>query len=381
MGGRWRHRRKKNSCMHEDQSIECLTKESRRPPCDAPRRMLVEFMLDSHLLSAHGLCPRAARSLSAIALSLFIFGCQENYQVSSARPEVWEGWKDGQIVDARTGRPVPMNGWIKGLAAYDIIYLGEEHHNRYHIDAALLVLRSLIEQHRRPVLAMEMFGWDGQSALNQHLASKMPDRDEFLQRVLWKQNWGGAFEDYEPLVEFAKDHQLPLLALNPPKTLIRQVVGQGLTQVKEQAEWRRWDMERETIVDDSAYRSRIMTQLQDCHGGGSFEDYQRMYEASMVRDEAMAKTLAAALTHITLENNPVQGPVLSYTGGGHVQYGLPVPNRVARRIPNGLRQVTVYLTTFEEKRATELVQAMKEGIADYLWLTPMGAQGPPRRCR
>ena len=106
-----------------------------------------------------------------------------------------------------------------------------------------------------------------------------------------------------------------------------------------------------------------------------------MYEASMVRDEAMAKTLAAALTHITLENNPVQGPVLSYTGGGHVQYGLPVPNRVARRIPNGLKQVTVYLTTFEEKRATELVQAMKEGIADYLWLTPMGAQGPPRRCR
>ena len=101
----------------------------------------------------------------------------------------------------------------------------------------------------------------------------------------------------------------------------------------------------------------------------------------MVRDEAMAKTLATALMRIPHETNSVPGPVLSYTGGGHVQYGLPVPNRVARRLPKGLKQVTVYMTTFEEKRAAELTQAMKEGIADYLWLTPQGAQGPPRRCR
>lgn len=307
--------------------------------------------------------------------------CQEKHPASSMRPEVWEGWHAGQVVDAKTGRPVSMNSWIKGLAAYDIIYLGEEHHNRYHIDAALTVLRSLMEQGRRPVLAAEMFGWDGQPALNHYLDSKTANRDEFLASVLWKQNWGGAFEDYEPLVQFAKDHQLPLLAMNPPKTFIRQVVSQGLVQIKEQAEWRQWGMERETIVDDGAYRSRIMTQLQDCHGGGAPEDYQTMYEASMVRDEAMAKTLAAALTHITRENNSVHGPVLSYTGGGHVQYGLPVPNRVARRVPSGLKQVTVYMTTFEKQRAAELAQAMSEGIADYLWLTPMGAQGPPRRCR
>jgi len=101
----------------------------------------------------------------------------------------------------------------------------------------------------------------------------------------------------------------------------------------------------------------------------------------MVRDEGMAKTLAAALKRIRDEANPAQGPVLSYTGGGHVQYGLPVPNRVARRVPAGLKQVTVYMATFEDGRAAELWQAMKEGIADYVWLTPQGSQGPPRRCR
>ena len=324
---------------------------------------------------------RATRCFLSFGLTLFMFGCQDTRQISSVHPEAWEGWEAGQVVDAKTGRPVPMNDWLKGLTAYDIIYLGEEHHNQDHIAAALLVLRSLIEQNRRPVLAMEMFGWDGQSALNHYLVSGTPGRDEFLERVLWKQNWGGPFEDYEPLVQFAKEQRLSLLAMNPPKTLIRQVVKQGLDQVKGQEEWRQWGMEHEVIVDDRAYRSRIMTQLQDCHGGGAPEDYQTMYEASMVRDEAMAKTLATALTRISHETNSVPGPVLSYTGGGHVQYGLPVPNRVARRLTKGLKQVTVYMTTFEEKRAAELTQAMKEGIADYLWLTPQGAQGPPRRCR
>ena len=77
----------------------------------------------------------------------------------------------------------------------------------------------------------------------------------------------------------------------------------------------------------------------------------------------------------------MQGPVLSYTGGGHVQYGLPVPNRVARRVSEGLKQVTVYMATFDGERAAELWQAMKEGIADYVWLTPPGSKGLPRRCR
>ncbi|HQV47143.1 MAG TPA: ChaN family lipoprotein, partial [Nitrospira sp.] len=130
-----------------------------------------------------------------------------------------------------------------------------------------------------------------------------------------------------------------------------------------------------------AYRSRILSQLQDCHGGGSPEDYQTMYEASMVRDEGMAKTLAAAMKQLRVEASSGQGPLLSYTGGGHVQYRLPVPDRVARRVPEGLKQVTVYMATFERERAAELHQAMQEGIADYVWLTPQGAQGPPRRCR
>ena len=111
------------------------------------------------------------------------------------------------------------------------------------------------------------------------------------------------------------------------------------------------------------------------------DDYQAMYEASMVRDEGMAKTLVIALRRIRREGSSMQGPVVSYTGGGHVQYGLPVPNRVVRRMSEGLKQVTVYMATFEGGRTVDFWQAMKEGIADYVWLTPQGSQEPTRRCR
>ena len=325
--------------------------------------------------------PASGRLFALLGLVLVMFGCQAKDRSAIVAHQGGEEWAVGQVVDARTGLAVPMRAWLEGLATYDVIYLGEEHHNRSHIDAALTVLRALTGQGRRPWVAMEMFGWDGQPALDRYLRSEESVRSEFLEQVAWKQNWGGAFEDYEPLAQFAKDQHLPLLAMNPPKSLIRQVVKQGLVQAKEQPEWRQWGMEGEDIVDAPAYRSRILSQLQDCHGGGSPDDYQTMYEASMVRDEGMAKTLATAMTQLRVEAGSGQGPLLSYTGGGHVQYRLPIPDRVARRIPQGLKQVTVYMATFERQRVAELYQAMQEGIADFVWLTPQGAQGPPRRCR
>jgi hypothetical protein len=105
-----------------------------------------------------------------------------------------------------------------------------------------------------------------------------------------------------------------------------------------------------------------------------------MFEASMVRDEGMAKTLVHRLNQIRSGSDPMAGPLVSYTGGGHIQYNLPVPKRVARRLTDQVRQVSVYMTSFEVGRIEELQDMIREKIADYLWLTPVSAQGPPRRC-
>ena len=290
-------------------------------------------------------------------------------------------FQEWQIIDTATGQPVSLDQWTSLLLQQDIIYLGEEHHNRFHIDAAITLLRRLKAEGRAPVLAMEMFSWDGQSALDRYLSGSEPTRQEFIEAVRWKHNWGGSYEDYEPLVLLAKEQHWTVRAMNPPKALVRSVAQQGLAQAQSDPVMTEWGMKDEAIVDDPIYRARILEQIQACHGGGNDSLYQTMYEASMVRDEAMAKTLVTGLSQIRAGTDVMAGPLVSYTGGGHIQYNLPVPKRVVRRLTDPVRQVTVYMTSFEAGRIEELQEMIREKIANYLWLTPVSAQGPPRRCR
>jgi uncharacterized iron-regulated protein len=285
-----------------------------------------------------------------------------------------------QIIDTATEQPVPLDQWISLLLQQDIIYLGEEHHNRFHIDAALTVLRRLKAEGRTPALGMEMFGWDGQAALDQYLFGSDLSRQDFLQAVKWQQNWGGPYEDYEPLVRMAKEHHWTVDAMNPPKPLVRIVAKSGLAQAESDPIMAQWGMKGETLIDDPIYRARILQQLQACHGGGADSLYQTMFEASMVRDEGMAKTLAHRLNQIRSGSEMMAGPLVSYTGAGHIQYNLPVPKRVARRLTGQVRQVSVYMTSFDVKRTEELQDMIREKIADYVWLTPVSEKGPPRRC-
>jgi hypothetical protein len=106
-----------------------------------------------------------------------------------------------------------------------------------------------------------------------------------------------------------------------------------------------------------------------------------MYEASMVRDEGMARTLA--LREGELRRDPVaqRHIIVSYTGGGHVQYSLPVPKRVARRLGGAVKQATIYLLSFDSSKAEDVRSLIKEPIADYIWLTPMDKARPVKPCR
>lgn len=291
-------------------------------------------------------------------------------------------WSAGTVIDVRTQQAVPFTSWLAGLGKADVIYIGEEHQNHHHIDAALTVLQALIDQGRRPVLGMEMFSWDGQAALDRQVSPASLPEAEFLEAAKWAQNWGGPYANYEPLVRFAQKHGLRARAVNAPRPLVRKVAKEGLAQGVEAPESAAWGLQREEMVDDPGYRETILGQLKACHGGaGEERHFQMMYEASLFRDEAMARTIAQELTAIGSEGNGVSGPMVSYTGGGHIQYRLPIPNRVMRRLGNSVKQVTIYLASVEQDRTEELQEWMDRQIADYIWLTPVGVYGAPARCR
>ena len=322
---------------------------------------------------------------SVATLSLFVFlllfpsGCVTE-RSSSPGLNLETEWQPWQIIDTRTSQVISFADLVKNLEQQDIVYLGEEHHNPYHIEAALKVLTQLVEDGIEPTIGMEMFGWDGQPALDTYVSTTQPVTTEFLEQVRWKQNWGGSFDDYAPLLMFARDQQLSVRAMNPPKPLIRRIVKLGLDQAKQDPEWASWGLDQEEIVDDPAYREKIFDQLQRCHGG-SAEHYRTMYEASMVRDEGMARTLALREAELRRDRDTSRRMIVSYTGGGHVQYNLPVPKRVARRLGGKIKQATIYLLSFDSSKTEDVRTLMQEPIADYIWLTPVGKARPVKPCR
>lgn len=314
-----------------------------------------------------------------VCLLMFPMGCAVE-RAGGLGSSIEAGWQPWDILETHTGRVITFANLVKGLEQQNIVYLGEEHHNPYHIEAALKVLNQLVVDKIEPTIGMEMFGWDGQPALDSYVSTTQPVTNEFLEQVRWKQNWGGAFEDYASLLTFARDRHVSVRAMNPPKPLIRHVVKLGLDQAKLEPEWATWGLDQEEIVDDPAYRERIFDQLQRCHGG-SAEHYRTMYEASMVRDEGMARTLALREEELRRDQTGTRRIIVSYTGAGHVQYGLPVPKRVARRLGGAVKQATIYLLSFDASKTEDVRALMQEPIADYIWLTPMDKARQVKPCR
>lgn len=303
-------------------------------------------------------------------MSILLVGssCASSPQTSNLRE--WQLW------DVKTGRPTTFEELKPTLMATDVIYVGEEHYTPSHIQAALRVLEALLAEGRQPALALEMFSWDGQSALDRYVLSEIVTEEQFLQESHWSDNWGGDYEDYQPLVTFQRKHQLPMLALNPPRPLVRQVATKGLAEARLEPAMAAWGMDGENSLDDPAYRSIIFEQIEKCHPDLPAHVYERIYEASLFRDEGMARVVTDYLHNRTKQPSSL----VSYTGGGHIQYGVPVPKRVQRRSASPVRQVTLYLHGYDPDREEEIHKMMQDGIADYVWLTPLGPRGSQPRC-
>ena len=285
-------------------------------------------------------------------------------------------YRVGQIIEPQEKTTLSDQEFRAILQSVDIIYIGEAHYTPSHVEAALQVLQSVVNGGRKPVLGMEMFSWDGQTGLDRYLTGAVTSTEDFLAESHWKNNWGGKYADYSPLVDFAKTHDLTLLGLNPPRPLVRNVAKQGLAAIESSPEGQRWTIPVPFPADDLEYRRVIYDQIEQCHAGLSQEVYQKIYEASVFRDEGMASVISTTVKSET----PAPTTFVSYTGAGHIQYGLPIPKRVQRQLGVPATDVTVYLHALDPEHPEDVDHLLDERIADYIWLTALGPQGRQPRC-
>lgn len=242
---------------------------------------------------------------------------------------------------------------LEALRAADAIYLGEQHDRAADQAAQLAIVQTLHAAQPKLAIALEMFQHPFQPALDRYLAGEI-DEAELLEQSEYEQRWGFPWETYAPLLRFAKAHQLPVLALNAPSEVTRQVSRQGLASLDAAARAQIPPLDELDLSNDR-YR-RLLREALEGHAAHGSLDLDNFFAAQIVWDETMAANIAA----FHRANPDYQ--IVVVTGRGHVIYGYGIPDRVARRLGPDFVQRIVLLNP-----PPDLATDGDRAPADFIW--------------
>jgi uncharacterized iron-regulated protein len=303
--------------------------------------------------------------LSLFVLVLFLSACTMSSPAPLAAsvplPATVSGRHvQGMAVDLHTQRAIPFDTLVNTVAQADIVAISEEH---YHPDIQAFALRMLqaLEQRRRAqlALALEFLERDQQSAVDEYTHGAI-DAETFKTRL----GVSAAFmRHYFPLIDYARQQHLPVIAMNVPRHIARQVAKEGLQPTLQQL----GDHERAYLPETLSavplsYRTYFLDAVASHHPVQG-EQAERLVDASYLKDETMAAALAGFV-----EQHPGFS-VLAIAGRFHFDYGKAIPALLQQRRPE-LRVIRITTMAVEADSAIDLQQLAREEIATYLWFAP-----------
>jgi len=202
---------------------------------------------------------------------------------------------------------------------------------QYHGHQASHLLQSRVQAqlHRlRPaqVLTMEQFNVDYQQELDRYLQGKTGEAEMIEDADAWP-NYRGS---YRPLVEFARNHQLPVIAANAPVDIVRCIGRRGPDYLEQLSDDRRQYLPDDPFLDTKAYRAKFVEAITGSHSSGDPTMSERMnnsYKAQLLRDNTMASRILAAR-----QQNP-DAQILHLTGTFHSEDNLGTVALLRQRAP------------------------------------------------
>ena len=227
-------------------------------------------------------------------------------------------------------QPVTLAQAADLLAGFDVVFLGEVHR---HVGAQRAQMDLFREIHKRApnvALSMEQFERDVQGVLDDYLAGQAGEVSLAEKGRAW-QSYGTT---YRPLVEYAKEHHLPVIAANAPEQVIRCVGRDGIGFLSRMSPAARGWAAAEVHTGEGKYRDKFMGfAMGDAgHGGGKKGDAPsaqalRGFEAQATRDDTMAESI-----FLHLQKNPGR-KVVHLTGSFHSDDFLGTVERLRMRDP------------------------------------------------
>jgi uncharacterized iron-regulated protein len=243
---------------------------------------------------------------------------------------------------------------IDRLQTANVVYLGETHDRESDRQQQLAIMQTLFKQNPRLAIGMEMFQRQMQPVLDRYLAGQIT-ATELRQQSEFDRRWGYKWASYLPILEFAKAHRLPIIALNTPTEITRKAAKTGLASLTT-AELEYIPPIEQIDRSNLKYQQMILGSYQQ-HAGIvsiSSRSFDRFYTAQLLWDETMAERVANFA-----QQNP-QHQTIVIAGRSHIIYGYGIPDRVIRRMGiSKFSQKTVLLSHDNDR--------IEPQPADFIW--------------
>lgn len=203
-----------------------------------------------------------------------------------------------------------------------VIYVGETHTRYDHHLIQLEIIRQVHALHPELAIGMEFFQQPFQQPLDAYIRGELDERG-MLRRTEYYDRWRYDYRLYAPILRFAREQGIPLVALNLPAELTQKVSRVGLDDLS--------DEERAQIPDDidrsdEAYAQRLK-KIYSQHPESQAPNFEKFLTAQLLWDEGMAQAIVDYLTA-----HPATHMIV-LAGSGHLAYGSGIPKRVSRRMP------------------------------------------------
>ncbi|OGQ94217.1 MAG: hypothetical protein A2521_05550, partial [Deltaproteobacteria bacterium RIFOXYD12_FULL_57_12] len=230
---------------------------------------------------------------------------------------------DSQPKGMATSQAMPFSEVVDKLSTSRVLYVGENHTSYEDHLLQLRLIRALYERDPQLAIGMEMFPRAAQSALDDYTAGRI-DEKTFLKKSAYFKVWSFDYRLYREIINFARRHQLPVIALNLDRDVVSAVFKTGDTNTL--AAEAREELPADRDLDIHGYRGRIETAYQMHAGQRSDEKFSGFLQAQALWDETMAETAADYL-----RDHPAEKLVI-IAGQGHVNKESGIPPRLARRL-------------------------------------------------
>lgn len=258
--------------------------------------------------------------------------------------------EDDEILHLPTGIKVSFDQMQSAISSSRVIYIGETHDNLEAHRAQLEIIKDLTRRFPGKIsVGMEMFRRSAQPDLDRWNQNELSLR-EF--KKLFVNNWGHGYASYQPIFEFMKKNNTPLI---------------GLKSAKEtEDQFRKDEPSDENNLPEIDFNDRYHRPFSMSVFGGH-QAMEKPYRMLLLWEESMALTVAEFL------RNPdnADSKLVVLAGGFHVQYGFGIPKRAFRRAPHAYSIILPTVTQLPPELKGREMEVKHVSIplysGDYAW--------------